>query len=204
MVWAVFVTSLVELLAGPWPSLDWLFYRDHSAEWWMVGITFLVFIAALIAWRTAQMQLRSSLRPLVVLNRVALDADHLRFLVAVKNIGPGPALNVKVRVWPRIPSVKGNPSEARLREIEAIKRRVDLKAAPYFVALGALGPMDEQPAFLKRVGDVGADGSVDAGFFGVGGVILYTIAYQDVFGTTFPRKRRLTGQDLGHHQPEVQ
>ena len=81
--------------------------------------------------------------------------------------------------------------------------RADVGTPPYVVSQGAIGPGRNQDAFLKAVRDTDDEGEVNETFFSRGGVLLYTISYQDVFETQFPRKRRLTGKDLGHIQPEV-
>lgn len=179
MVWGAFVVSLAQLLAGPWPDPDWLFGRDHSADWWMVGTTFLLLVAATGAWRSAQAQLRSSQRPLVVLSRVQLvrNAGSLVFLVRIENVGPGPALMVKVSAWPRVPSVLGVPTDARRVDIEQIKLRADVGTPPYVVSQGAIGPGRNQDAFLKAVRDTDDEGEVNETFFSRGGVLLYTISY---------------------------
>lgn len=109
MVWATFVVTLIEVLAGPWPDPDWLFRRDHSADWWMVVLTALLAVAAGGAWATAQRQLRHaqdatklSARPLVIVMGGRLDisgdpgARSARIAAHVANVGTGPALDVRV------------------------------------------------------------------------------------------------------------
>jgi hypothetical protein len=206
----------------------WLFHQPHSADWWMVGLTAagagLILVQLRLAQSAAQRQLeeiqnqitadskaaaeqlgemeqsrKASLQPVVVIEQSWPNPGIGGFQIRVRNVGPGPAMNVVVSGWAR--GTKTNPdtiSQERIDEIEASKKTVNIDSPAVRGRIGALGPMQSKDIELRPVLGSGDLDRVTEGFINAGGILLYTISYRDVFDIKFPRKASLAAADLGH------
>jgi hypothetical protein len=89
-------------------------------------------------------QLTSTLRPVVILNHLECGLDNdgrnirMHMDIWVQNVGPGPAMQVELMGWVRVP--KSRPfDKARPQEIEAIKAAIDVIEPEFRIRLGAIG-----------------------------------------------------------------
>ncbi len=144
-------------------------------------------------------QLRASLRPLVVVPHAeAITTDprippHQNFKAWIQNIGVGPALQLEILGWVRIPSHGWDEPAQRVAEIERLKSEADI----------------EKPELQGRFGSISCGESPRAGFLvpqaeltaddyaAKAGVLIYIAMYKDVFENAFPSKPR-TEWKLGH------
>lgn len=183
------------------------------AEIAVVVLTLALAVAAIAAAlqvnrqiRQAQMhhdeQLRFSLRPLVVVSRaeclvVTTSSPQVRVKAWLQNVGPGPALQIRIHAWLRVPDAGWDNPAVRVTQINNLKGSVDLDAPDFTARYSALGgsssPQDGMLVAEASVGlDVNASGPP---------ILIYMIWYQDTFENNYPRKPSeqwdLT-RDLGH------
>src|SRR3990170_4619437 len=90
-------------------------------------------------------QLRASLRPLVIIPHAeALATDpriptHQNFKAWIHNVGVGPALQVEILGWLRIPSHGWDQPALRVAEIEGLKAEADTEKPELRGRFGAIG-----------------------------------------------------------------
>jgi hypothetical protein len=176
----------------------------------MVGMTILIFVAAVAAARQVNRQigqaerhhreqLEASLRPLLTIFNVecrwASNPPVAEFMVWVENVGPGPALNATISAWVRIPETPWTDLRGRMDEIERLKGAADMDDPDLTVRPAALpGRSDARPYRLIPRRDIE---SVD--YARSSGILLYIANYKDVFGNDRPSGDK-EGWELGHVQ----
>ena len=144
-------------------------------------------------------QLRASLRPLVVIPHAeALTTDshiptHQNFKVWFQNVGVGPALQVEILGWVRIPSHGWDEPAQREAEIESLKAEADIEAPELRGRFGGI-PFGERPhpGFLVPQVELAVED-----YSAKSGVLIYIAIYKDVFENQFPSKPR-SEWTLGH------
>lgn len=134
-------------------------------------------------------QLTSMLRPVVVLRQIEGGLWNFGDRVAshieawVENVGPGPAMQVTLLGWVRVPDAKPFDAARRL-EIENMKGEIDIKHPEFTIQLGAigtnhcLGPISLAPTLPDQV--------PVTDFAEQAAVMIYIFTYQDVFENQRP------------------
>ncbi len=144
-------------------------------------------------------QLRASLRPLVVIPHAeALATDpripkHQVFMAWVHNIGAGPALQVEILGWVRIPLHGWDEPAEREAEVESLKAEADIEAPELRGRFGGI-PFGRQPSpgFLVPQVELAVED-----YAAKLAVLIYVAIYKDVFENTFPSKPKAEWT-LGH------
>ena len=178
----------------------------------MVILTALLVIGAFLAYRQLNRQikqsqdhhneqLRSSLRPLMVVQDVAvrliprLTPNSYEIHVAVQNVGAGPALEIEIWAWARVVDAWNSEGERRIR-IQQLRDVIDIDHPEFTLRMGGVAAADPpRPLPLTSNG-----GPVEIeGDFIARGILLYIVLYKDVFGHSFPSSPRSTWRGgLGH------
>ena len=108
-------------------------------------------------------------------------------------MGPGPALNVELRAWPRIPTTAWSDPARRINEIEDLKAGIHIDDAELTARVAALAAGDPaRAAPLVPMRDVVADD-----YPGRNGILIYTVLYQNTFEDRYPSKPTAEWK-LGH------
>ena len=195
---ALNLATIVAILAGcaalisAGATLAFLGPLGHSAEWlsaWATYayaiISFWLFVggaAATVAFlwqvREARLSREAQLRPVLVVVSADAAEDNERTEVTIQNVGPGPALNVRLQAWlPAAPSVWSGivEWEERARHAEQV---IERGKAPLF---------ESQPRFVLASGWKVALplwwSQVPAGPQ-PHDLVFFRIEYDDIFGTT--------------------
>lgn len=135
-------------------------------------------------------QLKAMFRPLVTIPhaecRLTDGGRQVEFQAWLENVGTGPAINVNVLGWPRIPSTAANRIDEWRAEVDELRAEVDLDSPELIARAAALRAGDQprgitlSPAAPVPVADYAARH----------GVILYMVTYSDAFDNHFPSKPR--------------
>jgi hypothetical protein len=154
-----------------WPrGEDWssLVGSGSAADWWMVGLTAVLTVAAVAAGLVALRQLaaidaqlraaeqarRTSIRPVVFVRKAYLlpAGESARFVeLCVHNVGMAAARDVELKAW-----VYGIPDEVlidrpnRFEDFRmACESQLETSRPPYRVEIEALGADREERAYLR-------------------------------------------------------
>ena len=143
---------------------------DGGIDWSAVAgfanaiVTLGLLVAAVLAWRAAQAQIlameqarKESLLPVVSINHAASAAERIR--VVITNVGPGPALSVRIRAWAAPFSYDG--AERSIKEgsgsyeLDLLRQRLKVAeqadatfSAP--IEIGALGSNESRDLEIAR------------------------------------------------------
>ncbi|MBI1886589.1 MAG: hypothetical protein HYS09_09810 [Chloroflexi bacterium] len=185
---------------------------EHRVLWTDVAtvfVTALLVLAAVAAFLQVERQIRQArkqhrdelraiLRPIVVVPHAegrTLPGQEvgIQFKAWLQNVGPGPALNVELRAWPRIPTKVWTDPAGRMNEIEELKTRIGIDDPELSARVGALAAGDPpRAAPLIPIRHVAAED-----YPGRKGILIYTVLYQDTFEERYPSKPK-TEWKVGH------
>lgn len=174
----------------------------------IVGITILILLAAVGAAlqvsrqirqteRHHREQLHSSLRPVLAIphaeSRLNPQSGLPEFMVWIQNVGPGPAMNLVISAWVRIPGHSWDAPGERTAEIDALKSEVDVDQPELTTRAAAIeGASPSKPAILVPIRDV-----PPADYPAEKGIIIYNVTLQDIFENRLPTKPK-EERELGH------
>lgn len=184
-----------------------MFDGGSAPEWWMVVLTAVAVVGALLAFNETRRTRLDSLRPLpfVADARYWIGGASGRATVQVRlylgNAGPGPALDVYARVW-LVAATKAEASGTAIEFHEAGERARATVAGvqPHFQGVIGLMPANSEP----KIHDVRAQPHFSHIEFverEPPALVLVRISYSDVYGRRFweptPRGHAIVSAKVG-------
>ncbi len=169
---------------------DSLFKSQHSAEWWVAGLTGVLAIAAVVAGVFAFRQLRETERarqaqllPVVQFRRAALlpaNDTHKFVELTLANIGAGPAIDVECTAW-MIPVSSDVAKDAKERDglIAGLQSHIDVNPPAGRASVQGLGSGQSLAIYVLRDGDSLVSCGEDLA------LVAVTMVFKDAFGTKF-------------------